>query len=163
MVLAMKALVSAAILLALPAVRRRHLEPRMTPPQIDLLIMSSSLLASVIGVAGLGSRLPMPLFILSLCVYTGGVALIDSLTAYGTLTLSAGQTTSDFYVRSGLIQTISGMVGAPVWAAIFRLALKGGVLPLGIAFWISACLFAIGFGGVKILKNWAAHGAIPQV
>lgn len=164
-VLALKALVSAVILSALPAVRRRYLEPRLTTPQIDLLIMSASLAASVIGVAFLGlgsSGLPMPLFILALCVYTGGVGLIDSLTAYGTLTLGAGETTSDFYVRSGLVQTMAGMAGAPAWAGIFRLALKGGVLPLGAAYWICAGLFGIAYAGVEVLKRWAVYSAVPQ-
>ena len=108
--LAIKALTSAIMLSALPTLRKTFLERRMTTPQIDLFITQVSLIANVIGMIGLGFALPAPLFILALCIYTSGIGLMDSLTAYGAVTLPPGQTVSELYVQTGLIQTIAGMV-----------------------------------------------------
>ena len=161
--LAAKALVSATVLLALPTVRKAFLEPRMSTRHIDLFISQTCLLANIIGMVGLGFAFPAPMFVLSLCIYTSGCGLSDSFTAYGTLTLPPGITTSDFYVRCGLIQTISGMAAAPIWAGIFSLVLRSEVLPMGLPFWICAGLFGLALGGIRILKRWAAYSAIPQV
>ena len=154
--LAVKALVSAIALLALPTARKIYLEPRMNTRQIDLFITQTSLIVNIIGMIGLGFSLPAPLFVLALCIYTSGVGLADSLTAYGTLALSPGETVSDFYIRYGLIQTIAGMVAAPIWSGIFSLTLKSEVLPIGLPFWLCAALFVPAVGGMRLLKSWTA-------
>ena len=130
--LALKAFVSAAVLFALPTVRKLWLEPwyrnRASNPStaIDLFITKISLVANIVGIMGLLVSTGAPLFILSLCVYTAGIGLPDSLTSYGTHTLPAGETMAAFYVRTGLISTIAGLVGAPLWSMGFRLVLQKG-------------------------------------
>lgn len=155
--IALQALVSALVLLALPTLRRCFLEPRMAVQQIDLFITQSSLFANAIGVIGLGFSAPATFFILSFCVYTSGSGLADSLTAYGTSSLPEGQKIDDFYVRTGLINTVAGLVGAPLWSGLFSLVIQSEFLPLGLPFWICAGLYIGGIAGVKALNSWWAQ------
>ena len=150
--LALKALVSSLILFALPTLRKLYLEPRMGIQQIDLFITQTSLLANIIGIIGLGFSAPAAFFVLSLCVYTSGTGLADSLTAYGTFSLPQGLAVADFYVRTGLIQTIAALLGAPLWSAGFSFVIRSGFLPLGLPFWICAGLYAAGIVGIRVLR-----------
>lgn len=93
--MALKALISALVLFMLPSLRQKYLEPRMSTQQIDLFITQASLVANTLGVIGLGMSAPAGFFIISLCVYTSGTGLADSLTAYGTVTLPAGENVSE--------------------------------------------------------------------
>ena len=161
-VLALKALVSALWLFALPTLRKRYLEPRMSTAHIDLWITQVSLITNIVGMIGLGFAAPAPLFILALCIYTSGMGLADSLTALGTITLPPGEEVSAFYVRTGLIQTIAGLIGAPLWSTVFSITLRSGFLPLGVPFWLCAGLFAAGVGCTSVLKNWLNYYALPQ-
>ncbi len=115
--LAIKALISAASLFALPTVRRLYLEPRYVnkggTTAIDLFITQASLMANTVGIVGLGFSAGAPFFIITMCVYTSGTGLADSLTAYGTHTLPAVATVAEFYVRTGLISTVAALIGAP--------------------------------------------------
>ena len=156
--LALKALVSALVLFFLPTIRKIFLEPRMTTPRIDLLITQASLVANLVGIAGLGFSASAGLFIISLCVFTSGTGLVDSLYAYGTLSLPAGEHITEFYLRLGLVQTIAGLVGAPLWSLIFSLVLKSGVLPYGLPFWLCSGLFGCAFFGAGALKRWHEVG-----
>lgn len=151
--LALKALVSALMLFALPTLRKWYLEPCMSTLQVDLLITQVSLLANTIGVIGLGFSAPAAFFILALCMYTSGTGLADSLTAYGTFTLPPGEKVPEFYMRTGLINTIAAMIGAPLWSATFSLVLRSGFLPLGVPFWICAAFFGAGVGGAMALRK----------
>ncbi|KAL8678516.1 MAG: hypothetical protein Q9186_005152 [Xanthomendoza sp. 1 TL-2023] len=151
-VLALKSLTSALALFSLPSLRRRYLEPRMSTEQVDLFITQMSLVANAIGMVCLGFSASAPFFILSLCLYTSGVGLADSLTSYGTSTLPAGEQIGDFYVRQGLINTLASMAGAPVWSGFFSLILKNLTLPLGSPFWTCALLFGAAASGVAVLK-----------
>ncbi|MCJ1230370.1 hypothetical protein MMC12_007043 [Toensbergia leucococca] len=152
--LALKALVSAIMLLALPTFRKLILEPRLSTTSIDLLITQISLLLNALGMIGLGFSVSAILFIISLCVYTSGVGLGDSLTAYGTLTLPQHETVADFYVKTGLIQTITGLTAAPLWSLLFGLVIDARVLPLGIPFWLCATLYGCGVVGAGALRRW---------
>lgn len=152
-VLALKALVSALMLFALPTLRKCYLEPRMSTLQVDLLITQVSLVTNTIGVIGLGFSAPAVFFILALCVYTSGTGLSDSLTAYGTFTLPPGEEISEFYMRTGLITTIAAMIGAPLWSAVFSLVLRSRSLPLGFPFWMCATLFGAGVVGAMTLRK----------
>lgn len=156
--LGLKALVSAIILFSLPTIRKLCLESWMSIPQIDLLITQASLLTNLIGMVGLGFSATAGLFIASLCIFTSGTGLADSLTAYGTLSLPQGEQLTDFYLRIGLIQTIAALAGAPLWSGIFSLVLKSGILPFGLPFWLCAGLFGIGLGGASALKRWYVNG-----
>ena len=156
--LALKALVSSLMLFTLPTLRKWYLESRMGTLQVDLLITQVSLLTNTIGVIGLGFSAPAVFFILALCIYTSGAGLADSLTAYGTFTLPPGEDVSEFYMRTGLINTIAAMIGAPLWSAVFSLVLRSRFLPLGLPFWICAALFGAGVGGAMVLKEWLVKG-----
>ena len=151
--LALQALVSSLVLFALPMVRKWYLEPRMNTLQVDLLITQVSLLTTTIGIIGLGFSAPALFFILALCVYTSGTGLGDSLTAYGTLTLPPGEKVPDFYMRTGLINTIAALIGGPLWSTVFSLVLRSGFLPLGLPFWMCAVLFGVGVGGAMALRK----------
>ena len=157
--LALKSLVSALVLLVLPTIRNLFLEPRMSTPHIDLLIIQVSLTASLIGTAGLGFSTSVAIFTVSLCIFTSGVGLVDSLYAYGTLSLPPGEKITELYLRLGLVQTISGLFGAPFWSLILSLVLKSRVLPLGLPFWSCAGLFGAALVGAGALKRW--HGTRP--
>ena len=130
----------------------------MNTPQVDLFIVQAALVANMVGMIGLGFSSPAVFFILALCVYTAGNGLYDSLTAYGTLTLPPGEKVSEFYVRTGLINTLAALVGAPIWSWIFSVVLKSGYLPLGLPFWVCAALFGAGISGARVLRSWMASG-----
>ena len=130
----------------------------MTTPQIDLFITQTALLANMIGMIGIGFSAPATFFVLALCVYTAGNGLYDSLTAYGTLTLPPGEKVSEFYVCTGLINTLAALAGAPVWSFIFSYVLKSGFLPLGLPFWLCAGLFGLGIVATRTLRTWMASG-----
>ncbi|KAL9103489.1 MAG: hypothetical protein Q9163_001485 [Psora crenata] len=98
--LALKALVSSLWLFALPTIRKRFLEPRMSTSETDLVITQASLMTNAVGMIGLGFAAPAPFFILALCIYTSGVGLSDSLTAFGTMTLPPGEEIPALYVRT---------------------------------------------------------------
>ncbi len=151
--IALRSLVSAIFLFMLPTLRRVYLEPRMSVQQIDLFITQMSLIANTLGVIGLGMSAPAWFFLLFLCVYTSGMGLSDSLTSYGTLTLPAGETVAEFYVRTGLVNTVASLVAGPLWSASFNLVLRSGFLPLGLPFWVCASLFGAGFAGVMVLRR----------
>ena len=151
--MALKNLVTALFLFMLPTLRRFYLEPRMSVQQTDLFITQISLVANTLGVIGLGVSAPTWFFLLSLCVYTSGMGLADSLTSYGTFTLPAGETVAEFYVRTGLIVTIASLVAGPLWSALFGTVLRSGILPLGLPFWLCAGLFGAGIAGVARLKR----------
>ena len=121
--------------------------------QVDLLITQVSLLTNAIGLIGLAFSAPAVFFILALCVYTSSIGLADSLTAYGTFTLPPGEKVSEFYMRTGLINTIAAMIGSSLWSAVLSLVLRSGFLPLGLPFWICAALFGAGVGGAMALRN----------
>ncbi|KAL8846894.1 MAG: hypothetical protein Q9221_008034 [Calogaya cf. arnoldii] len=116
--LALKALVSAASLFALPFMRRHFLEPRFREGSggavaIDLLITQISLVANTIGIVGLGfSSGWVTLFVVSICVFTSGAGLADSLISFGTHTLDKGEMVADFYVRTGLVNALAALIGA---------------------------------------------------
>ncbi|KAL8726068.1 MAG: hypothetical protein Q9166_006947 [cf. Caloplaca sp. 2 TL-2023] len=158
LVLALKSLVTSLALFALPSLRERFLEPRMSTAEVDLFITQVSLLANAVGMVCLGFAAPAAFFILALCVYTSGMGLADSLTSYGTFTLPTAERIGDFYVRIGLINTLASMAGAPIWSGLFSFILKHGILPLGTPFWACALLFGIGTGGVMVLNRWHVDG-----
>lgn len=104
MVMALKALISALVLFILPTLRRIYLEPRMSVEQIDLFITQASLVANTIGIIGLGMSAPAGFLVMSLCVYTSGTGLADSLTAYGTVTLPPGEQVAEIQRADGFDQ-----------------------------------------------------------
>ncbi|KAI4160354.1 MAG: hypothetical protein LQ342_005850 [Letrouitia transgressa] len=155
--IALKSLVSACILFVLPTFRKTYLEPRFTTARIDLLITQASLLASIAGMVGLAlaPQGAVAFFILSLCVYTGGVGLPDSLTAYGTVTLPQGEKISEYYLRTNLIITIAGMTAAPLWSLMFGTVLSSEYLSLGAPLELCATVFGIALGCTTLLKRWS--------
>ena len=150
----LKSLVSAIILFSLPTIRRLYLEPWMSTPQIDLLITQASLLINLFGMLGLGVSASAGFFMASLCIFTSGTGVVDSLNSFGALSLPQGEKVTDFFLRIGLMQSIAGLVGAPLWTGIFSLVLKSGVLPFGFSFWLCAGLFGIALTGATVLKRW---------
>lgn len=161
-ILALNSLVSSIVLFSLPTFRKVYLEPQMTTPQIDLFIVQAALLANMLGMVGFGFSSPALFFILSLCVYTAGSGVYDSLTAYGTLTLPPGEKVAEFYVYTGLVNTIAALLGAPLWSWIFSVVLKSEYLPLGLPFWLCAALFGTGISGARLLRSWMASGLDSQ-
>ena len=151
--MALKSLVSALVLLMVPTLRRIYLEPRMGVQQIDLLIMQGSLFANMLGVIALGVSAPAWFFVLSLCVYTSGILLPDSLYSYGTFSLPPGETVAELYVRLGLVNTVASMIAGPLWSTLFSLVLKSDALPLGLPFWLCAGLFGAAIAGVMVLRR----------
>ena len=84
------------------------------------------------------------------------MGLADSLTSYGVFTLPAEGSSSnvaEFYIQTGLINTLASLIAGPLWSVLFRAALRGGVLPLGLPFWLCAGLFGAGIAGVVALKR----------
>ncbi|KAL6721973.1 hypothetical protein ACLMJK_001078 [Lecanora helva] len=157
-VLAVKDLTAAVLLFCLPSVRAIFLEPRMSTRQIDLFIIQISFVASALGFAGLSISGHPGTFILSLCVYMSGGGLEDSLTAFGALTLNAGEDTTEFYVRVGLLSTLASLVGGPLWSLIFSIILKNQVFPLGFVYLLCASLFAAGLLGMGTLRKGSSIG-----
>ena len=151
--MALKSLVSALLLLMVPTLRRIYLEPRMNVQQIDLLIMQGSLFANMLGAIALCLYATAWFFVLSLCVYTSGILLPDSLYSYGTFTLPPGETVAELYVRLGLVNTVASMVAGPLWSTLFSIVLKSDALPLGLPFWLCAILFGAGIACVTVLKR----------
>ena len=151
--MALKNLISAFFLFILPTLRRIYLEPRMSVQQIDLFITQMSLVANTVGMIGLGMSAPAWFFVLFLCVYTSGMGLADSLTSYGTFTLPAAEKMAEFYVHTGLINTIASLLAGPLWSALFSIILRSGGFPLGLPFWLCAGLFGAGIAGVAVLRR----------
>ena len=154
---ALKALVSAASLFALPTIRKRYLEPHFVTRggsiAVDLFITQASLTVNTIGIIGLGFSAGAPFFILALCVYTSGNGLLDSLTSYGTFTLPANESVAEFYVRTGLVSTVASLIGGPWWSAALSFVLRSEWMPLGTPFWLCAGLFGLGCAGVVTLRS----------
>ena len=150
---AFKALASAILLLVLPTLRSRFLEPRMSAIAIDLLIIEASVAAGLFGMLGLGLSTTPFTFLLSLCIFTSGQGLLDSLTAYGAATLGPEQTLGDFYLRTGLVQTLAGLIAAPAWSTGFGSVVQGKTLPLGMPFLVVALLCGIAWIGARSLQR----------
>ena len=125
----------------------------MSVQQVDLLVVQILSVVNTLGVIGLGISAPAWFFILSLCVYTSGMGLGDSLLSYGTLTLPVGEEVAEFYLRTGLISTIAFLTAGPLWSVLFSMVLRSGVLPLGLPFWVCAGLFGAGTAAVMALKR----------
>lgn len=157
--LALKAMVSATSLFALPLLRRRFLEPRFSEGRggaiaIDILITQVSLVANTIGIIGLGfSSAGVTLFVFSLCVFTSGAGLADSLISFGTHTLAKGELVADFYVRTGLVNAVAALIGGPMWSVAMSYAIRSGWIPIGTPFWVCAGLFGLGCVGVATLNR----------
>ena len=156
-VLALKSLISAASLFAIPTLREAFLEPRYTnrggASAIDLLITQASLVANTIGIIGLGFSAGVPFFILAMCVYTSGTGVLDSLTSYGTYTLPAGESVAEFYVRTGMTASVAALLGGLFWSAAFSYVVRSDWIPLGTPFWLCASLFVVNCVGVAALKR----------
>ena len=155
--MALKALVTAASLFALPIARKLLLEP-LYPEEggstaIDLLIIQVSLVANSIGIIGLGFSAGVPLFVLALCTYTSGAGLADSLISFGTHTLAKGELVADFYVRTGLVNAVAALMGGPLWSLALYHTIRHEWLPLGTPLWLCAGLFGMGCAGVATLKR----------
>ena len=154
---ALRSLVSAASLFALPSMRKRYLEPRFVTrggsTAVDLFITQASLVANAIGIVGLGFSAGAPFFIFALCVYTSGTGLADSLTSYGTFMLPAGESVAEFYVRTGLVSTVAALIGGPLWSAVLSFVLRSEWMPLGTPFWLCAGVFGLGCAGVVTLRS----------
>lgn len=159
--MALKSMTSATILFLLPTFRRKYLEPRMNTYQTDLFITQTSLILNTIGMIGMGLPLrSVAIFVPALAIYTSGIGLADSLAAYGTATLPQGEKIADFYTRTGLIATITGLIGGPLWSTVFSFIVQqtndnggGGWMPLGFVFWLCAALFGLGILGVARLTT----------
>ena len=96
-------------------------------------------------------------------MYTIGSGLADSLTAYGSSGLLEGQEIDDLYVRTGLISTVAGLAGAPLWSGVFSLVIQSEPFPLGLPFSICAGLYIGGIAGVEALSSkWAQLPAGPH-
>ena len=158
--LAIKTLVSAALLIALPSVRKRLLEPFMDSQAIDLLIIEASIALNMIGMAGYGFQLPAPFFTAALCIYTAGNGVQDSLLTFGRSTLPTTEDPADLFVRAGLIQLIAGLLGSFFWTALFSLCLRSSFLPIGLPFWLCAGFLAVAFGLVRSLKGQAVYRSV---
>ena len=160
--LAIKSFISGCVLVSLPTLRERCLEPYMSSRQCDVFIVQASIALNIIGMIGLGFRLPVPAFIVSMCIYTGGYGFLDSLTSFGLVNLSPEEEKKDFFLRTGLVQTIAGLIAAPAWTSFFSSCLKSAFLPIGTPFWSSACLF----GGILVfalrLQRYIAYSAVSQ-
>ena len=83
--------------------------------------------------------------------------MLDSLTAYGTVTLPAEMSVGELYVRTGLIQTISGMIGAPLWSGVFSIVLHVERLSIGLPFWLGAGVFGVGIWWISLLRKMGSH------
>lgn len=160
--LAVKALVGAVVLLSLPILRASFLEPRLSTLHTDLCIAGISLFAQSVGMISIGFSTPAPLFIIILCIYTSGIGLSDSMTGFGKMTLPAGERAADFFVRQGLINTIAGLIAAPLWSTVFSFCLKSDALPIGFPFWIGGALFGLGLASLTVLKRWADYAPMMQ-
>ena len=150
--LAVKSLSSAVVSIVLPTLRTLFLESHMTTVQVDLLITRASIAVSFLGMLGLGASTIPVTFILSLCLYTLGQGLVDSLTAYGTITLGPDQKLGEFYVRTCLVQTLAAITAAPIWSTTFAVVLKDKGLPLGMPFYFCAACFALSWLGARYLR-----------
>ena len=151
------------MIFSLPVFRKIYLEPHLNTPKIDLLITQISLAVHFVGMVGLGFSgifASAGFFTVSLCIYTSGIGLADSLTSYGTFSLAPGQTVADFYVRVGLINAIAGLTAAPFWSALFSLILRSKILPFGLPFWLCAGLYGAALGGGGALRRgwWGSPG-----
>ena len=105
--------------------------------------------------AGFGfTGLPAPVFVGSLLVYTCGIGVTDSLTAFGAMTLPAGVGKDEFFVRIALVQTVAGLVASPLWSVVFAVGVRKGVLPMGLPFWVSAGLFGVALVGARVLGRY---------
>lgn len=157
--MALKAPVSAPSLFALPFIRQWVLVSRFPEGHegaitIDLFITQISLIANTIGVIGLGfSSARVALFASSICVYTSGTGLADSLISFGTHTLGKGESVADFYIRTGLVNTVAALVGGPIWSAVMSSVIRSEKMPLGTPFWVCAGLFGLGCAGVATLTR----------
>lgn len=106
--------------------------------------------------AGFGfTGLPAPFFVGNLLVYTCGIGVTDSLTAFGTMTLPpVGMGKDEFFVRIALVQTVAGLIASPLWSVVFAVGVKNGVLPMGLPFWVSAGLFGVALAGARVLGRY---------
>lgn len=111
--LARNALLPAGVLFTLRIIRKSYLEPQINDQQVNLLVVRYSLLLNAAGIAGFSISIPSPLFIPALLVYTSGNGLWDSLITFGLTLLTGKHKAADFLVRSGLVQTIAGLIAAP--------------------------------------------------
>ena len=152
--MALKSFVSALILLALPAIRSRFLEPRLSTARIDLLITEASVAANFVGMIGLSFSYTPFVYIPSLCIYTTGHGLADSLTAYGTMTLPPGVSLGDFYVRSGLSQSLAGLAAAFTWSGLLGIVLTERTFSLGMPLRVCAGIFGLAWIGARALQRW---------
>ena len=151
---ALKSFLAALVLISLPTLRKRLLEPRLATAQIDLLIMAASTAACILGALGLGISTAPVTYIISVCLYTAGQGLADSMIAYGTTILGPTQTLSEYYVRTSLVQTIAAFLGGPLWSTFFALILRSRALPLGTPFVLCSLMFCVIMMGVKALHSW---------
>ncbi|MCJ1229055.1 hypothetical protein MMC12_005719 [Toensbergia leucococca] len=155
--MALKALISAASLFALPVIRSVFLEPHFAERDgsiaIDLFITQISLIANTIGIFVLGFSAGVPLFVLGLCLYTSGAGLADSLISFGTQAIPPRESVADFYVRTGLVNAVAALIGGPLWNASMSCVIRSEWIPLGTPFWLCAGLFGMGCAGVAALKR----------
>lgn len=134
----------------------------MNDQQADLFIVQASLFLNCIGMTGYGFSLPAPLLTMAVCIYTSGNGVYDSLTTFGRSTLPADEKPAAFFVRTGLVATLAGLISAPFWTTLFRFCIKSSFWPIGLPMWIAAGLFGINLILARSLFTKAAYHAVPS-
>lgn len=145
-VTAMEQIVSAVTLLALPALARYILHPRLrTKEAVDFWVIVGSLLTSIAGALIIATAPSLAAYAVGVAVAATGMGLSDALRSFATSALSDKDLVQRLYISIRTVQTLAAMVGAPLWSGFFvwllnHPNLSRGSLYLGNAFLVFVCL-----------------------
>ncbi|KAF2023576.1 hypothetical protein EK21DRAFT_105214 [Setomelanomma holmii] len=115
-VTAMEQIVSAVTLLALPALARYLLHPRLrTKEAVDFWVIVGSLLASIAGVLIIATAPSLAVYAVGVAVAATGIGVSDALRSFATNALSDKDLVQRLYMSIRTVQTLAAIIGAPLW------------------------------------------------
>jgi hypothetical protein len=145
---AMGQIISATTLVVLPVLAKYAIQPRLrrrASGTADFCVVVGSLLTSVAGLMIIGMAPSLTIYAIGVAVSATNVGTWDALRAFATTNLSNKDLTEGLYVSICTVQTLAGIVGAPLWSGLFMWLLghpqvPPGVLYLGCSLLAFTCL-----------------------
>lgn len=162
-VLSFELFVNGLVLIPLPYLSRRLLKPMLgSTRRADLWVAKASLLLNISGALLIAVAPTKAFFIVSLTIYSIGVGLYESLKSFATGFFQKEEITR-LYVGISLVDTVGGLIAAPLWSGIFSFALSTDFLGPGLPFLLCSLSFLCAFIAVILLERYvkAISGLTP--
>ncbi|KAJ5042165.1 uncharacterized protein L3040_004722 [Drepanopeziza brunnea f. sp. 'multigermtubi'] len=135
--------VASVILLTLPAISRRLLQPRFggSVLDVDLYVTKICTLGHVFGVIWMGFAPGRVGYILAITLWNLSYGMTDALRSYVTGVIRNKEEVEQLYLGIGMAEMMAGIIASAAWAGVFAKVVGSGYLLTRLPFIGSAIVF----------------------